>query len=243
VKLNGKVDRLDAGALAGLAGASAPTGQAAPACPRAAEPEEKPAAKPAPPLKTSGSLAFGEIDHPNLKAGASEVRWALDGITPTLESMSGTATLRVGPGKTTNLLALAQQKAGKVLLAPLIAIDKARGMIPGVALPDVNNLPFTRITGDYVFRNGVMTMQPSLFDGPTLMARTDGQVDMVKQTLDLKVAMSVAGVQPMLKVTGSTNDPKVAPDIGSMIPNSTKQELQNQLQQQGEKLLKGIFGH
>lgn len=233
VTLQGTLTVLDAGALEALMATT-------PGAPPASE-AAKPPPYTGPVLRTTGLFAIDKITHPNFTSGKASLQWDLTGVTPEFKLMDGTAKVRVGSGKAVKLLKLAKEKGGiaRAMVAPLEALDKARGLkIPGLNVPPLEEIPFDKIEGDYAFQKGVMTMRPSLFDGPTLRAETNGTVDLPASKLDLKIAMRVSGLGNVeLTARGPMDDPTVRPDLAK-VENKLQEKGKELLKEQGKKLLK-----
>ncbi len=237
VEVQGSLSVLDAGALSVLV---------PPAAPAPAGPKAKPAPYNGPVLRTSGRFSIGRVAHPNFQASKADLSWDLSGVTPELKLLDGKASFSLGEGKASNLLALLEQrKTMKALLFPLLAIEKARSAnIPGVRLPSINDLPFTKVVGDYAFRKGLMTMQPFLMDSPDLYVETRGEVDLPGETVNLRTNTKVGGASIDLLVKGPFASPSVAPDLSKVVHQATekaKEQLQQQLEEKGKELLKGLF--
>ena len=240
VTVNGTLSVLDAGALEALM-SQAPQGPGAAAAPAAAP--AKPAPYTGPVVKTSGAFTIGKITHPNFNSGQATMDWNLTGLTPELKLLNGSAKLNVAAGKAVGLLDIAKKKGGlaRAMVTPLEALDKVRGKIPGVSIPDLKEIPFDKIYGNYVFKQGVMTMEPSALQGPTLNSTTNGTVNLVSMALDLKTSLGVAQIGTVgLTIKGTADDPDVKPDLTGVKKQATE-EAQKLLKEQGQKLLKGLF--
>ncbi len=257
VNLSGRLSLLDLGALQKLAAASpspapASRSQAAQSARSApGSPRQRTAQSPAstPVLKTSGDFTVDKTVHPNFECGKMTVSWNLTGVGPDTRRLNGSAKVNVGPGQATDLLGFAAQSGGvvKALVVPLQALDKARALhIPGFNPPDLQNIPFTRIVGDYTMANGVVTMHPSELDGPSLSVSANGTVDLPAQTVNLKAMTTSSLGQLELAVTGPLSSPSVKPNLAQAAQSTAKRLLQDPktksfLQNQGKNLLKGLF--
>jgi uncharacterized protein involved in outer membrane biogenesis len=239
--VSGWLSLLDLGALQKLSGGASPSAQAsAPAA--APAPAQAPAgskgsaaakhtAAAGPALKTSGDITVDKTTHPNFQCGKMTLTWNLTGVTPDMKGLSGTAKLAVGAGQTTDILSFAAARGGLVraMVVPLEAIQKARALhIPGFSPPDMQNIPFTKIIGNYSAARGVIAMQPFQFDSPALGMTTTGTVDMGAQTANLKVVTKSTLGEIDLAITGPLSDPSVRPNVSQQIQSTGKQLLQNQ---------------
>ena len=192
----------------------------------AARKEERETAKPkaapmskAPPLATRGRFSVGELRHPNVTAKDVKVNWELDGITPDMKSLGGNAKLLVAGGNFNNIGKLATQSPlVKVLIFPLLIIQKI-GSIGGIHIfPDFNNITFTEIAGDYAFDKGLMTLKDTHLYSDAAQVGSEGTIDLPSEKLDLTVTAQVARLAPMdIKVTGSFDKPVTKTQLGKFI--------------------------
>ena len=241
VAAEGSLTVLDAGALM----AAFPPAPAAPAKPAAPPPPAPPYKGPV--LKTTGRLTVGKILHPNFSGSDADLSWDLSGVTPEMKLLDGKAGFKMGSGKATDLLKLMDQhKAMKAMLYPLVALDKARALkIPGLKLPSMNEIAYTKVEGDYVFKKGVMTMQPFLIDGPDFYADSRGDVDLAAQKADLKMTARIPGLASVvLNVKGPLTDPSVTPDLSKVAHEAQQkavEEIKKQIAPKAGELLKGLF--
>lgn len=163
------------------------------------------------PIKTSGSFSIDEIVHPHFDGKDLSMDWSLTGVTPDLKGLSGTAGIRVQSGKFEHLEALTQNyRLAKVLLMPLVLVQKIGklGLIKG--LPDLSRVTFKEILGDYSFERGVMTLRQSRLDSSAGDISSRGKVDLPRDKVEVAVNARVAGVLPLeFNVSGSLADPKV----------------------------------
>lgn len=138
-------------------------------------------------LKTSGQWRSASLRHDNYQADKIEITWDLTDLSQDLAHVNGTAALRHGGGYLRNLEQLAMQsKAARLLLTPIQQIQKvqAKGLLKQIGLPDLNNIRFDSLRGDYGFRDGLMDVRTLTLTGEDL-------------TLDGKGTIGLAGVQPL----------------------------------------------
>ncbi|MCX5794542.1 MAG: AsmA family protein [Elusimicrobia bacterium] len=178
---------------------------------------EKP--KPTPPLSMRGRFTVGELRHPNVTAKGVKAFWELSDMTPDMKSLDGTATLQVAGGNFNNIGKLATQSPiVKVLIFPLLIIQKIGG-IGGIRIfPDFNNITFTEIAGDYKFDKGVMTVRDTHLYSDAAQVESQGTINLPTEKLDLTVTAQVGRVAPMeIKVTGSFDKPVTKTQVGKFI--------------------------
>ena len=243
VTISGWLSLLDLGALQKLAGGPAPAGAAAPHAAPASAPARSASASSssapstrtspanAPPLKTSGDITVDKTTHPNFECGKMTLNWNLTGVTPDMKRLDGTAKLLVAAGKAINILDFAAARGGLVraMVVPLAALQKARDLhVPGLNIPDMQNIPFNKIEGDYSASQGVITMKPFLLDSPVIGMNTTGTVDMGAQTANLKTAVKSSLGEIDLAITGPFSNISVRPNVSQQLQSTGKQLLQDQ---------------
>ena len=250
--VSGWLSLLDLGALQKLSGGPAPSGAVAPHAAPSAAPAQG-ASRTAstavpktslagPPLKTSGDITVDKTTHPNFECGKMTLTWNLTGVAADMSRLAGTAKLLVGAGKATKILDLAAARGGLVraMVVPLTALQKARDLhIPGLNVPDMQNIPFNRIEGDYSAAQGVVTMHPFLLESPEIGMNTTGTVDMGAQTANLKTAVKTSLGELDLAITGPFSNISVRPNVSQQLQSTGKQLLQTQ----GKALLNKFLHH
>lgn len=179
----------------------------------------------APPISTRGHFSVGTLTHPDATVHDVKVGWDLRGVTPDLHELNGDANLRIGAGATHAAKTMTEQsKPLKVLLFPLLVVQKLGSRIAG--FPDFNNIAINGIVGDYLFRDGVMTLRNSEMDADRARVSALGTIDLPAEKLDLTVTAQVAKVAPLdVAVTGTFSDPKTKLRLGKFISDG----LQNLL--------------
>jgi hypothetical protein len=222
VELSASLDRFDFGGyleakkrwLASSPPPAAAKSSAAAAAPPAAPPK---------PLRTRGDLSIGTLSHPSATVSNVKAAWDLSGITPDLKQLNGSAQLSVGDGKIRSVGDLATQSlAAKILLSPLIVVQKI-GRIGGIRLfPDYNNIELSRLVGDYLFHNGVMALRQSEMDSSAASVSAKGTIDLPSEALDLvmttQVKTNLADFAPVdVVVTGTFDQPKTSVKVGKAL--------------------------
>jgi len=180
-----------------------------------------------------------------------QLKWNVTNVTPDLSKVSGTASLKQGPGKILNVEKLAAgSRIGKIALGPLDALAKLqqKGLLSQVNLPSLQSIPFDSIVGDYVLRSGVMEIKTFDLNGKALSIQDRGTAGLSgSRLLNMNVLMklapgSVGGAmgqlvadengRPTLKftVTGPAANPAVKMDLQDVGKKA--------LQQAGQEILK-----
>jgi len=180
----------------------------------------------------SGRTRLESITHPNLTAGETVLTYDLKNVSPDPAALSGSAAFTVDGGKFENLYELAKKnKAAKIALYPVLTLGKASRLAKSLKLPDFNTIVFTKMEGDYLFQGGTMKIQRSSLMAAVADADTAGSIDLVSDTLDLKIktrlkpASGINLSEPVaMTVKGSFDDPSVKPDVKSLMAQPAVKE-------------------
>ncbi|HEX4047009.1 MAG TPA: AsmA-like C-terminal region-containing protein [Elusimicrobiota bacterium] len=227
VELEASLDRFDLGRyLAAKAKLAAERAAAAPAEAAKAPSGGKPAL-----VSTRGNLTIGTLVHPNATVTGVKVGWDLRGVGADFSALSGDAKFRVGGGQLRSAGDMAlQSKLVKVLIFPLLVVQKL-GRIGGIRLfPDFNDITLSQIVGDYGFSNGVMTLRQSEMDSDAAQVVAKGTIDLPAEALDLLVTAQVGSVAPIdVAVTGTFDNPKSKMKLAKFLATPAKQLIQSLL--------------
>lgn len=219
--------------------------------PAAAAGEAKPAkaGKPAPQFyaDVSGKAEIGAVEHPNFRCGPVSGRLDLVNVSEDLKALDGTAAFTAGPGKFSELYALAARyKAAKVALYPLLVLQKSSKLAKTLSLPDFNNMDFEVIEGDYSFAKGLMRLNKSAMTAPAADVASSGTIDLPAEKLDMRVSTTLKrgvtlGAPLAMTVKGPFANPSVKPDVRSLAEQPAVKKALDKVIPEGSKLLKGLF--
>ncbi|HCC49013.1 MAG TPA: hypothetical protein DEQ38_12995 [Elusimicrobia bacterium] len=220
--------------------ASAPAAGAAGKGPAGAEPFY---------LDVSGAARVGAIEHPNFRCGPASLKLSLTNISDDLKALDGSASFTAGPGKLSELYALAgKHKAAKVALYPLLVLQKASKAAKGLKLPDFNNIDFERIEGDYAFADGLMKLNRSSLTSEVADVNSSGTINLPAEKLDMKISTALKkasgismSVPAGMLVKGTFSDPQVKLDVKSVAEQPAVKKALDKLAPGANKLLKGLF--
>ncbi|OGR85325.1 MAG: hypothetical protein A3J74_05335 [Elusimicrobia bacterium RIFCSPHIGHO2_02_FULL_57_9] len=209
--------------------------------------QAEPSAQASAPLSTKGELTVGEMVHPNAQAGNLRLSWDISGITPDLKRLAGRAKIHSSGGRFTSLGDVASEsKWVKVLIMPLMVFQKI-GALGGIKLfPDFNNMQYTELAGDYVFKDGVMTLKDSHVYSEAAAVSARGTIDIPAEKLNLLVTTEVGKIVPIeIEVRGSFEKPSIKPKIGKFLADPAKRLLEEPAKQilgePAKQLLENIF--
>lgn len=196
--------KLDADAAAAKAAKAAKTG---------APVEEKPAS----PLRTRGKLEIGEIVHTNARAEKVTASWDLYGVTPDFKKLSGDAKLVIGGGKLRDIGKMTLPPVVKVLLFPILIFQKI-----GLGV-DLNNLTIAKFSGDYLFKDGLMTLRQSELDADNVVVAATGTIDLPTEALNMTTTANIGNLpQAEVAVSGTMSAPKTKFKVGKLLENAGK---------------------
>lgn len=240
VRLDAKLDRLDLAAL--------PAGEKPAAGGRKeAGADRKPAGRGAPakggkPFHASGSLTVGEVKHPNFGATTAKLSFDLRGVGGDPALLAGTAAMRVGAGRFTDLKLLGSGKPLlKALLLPVILLQKAGALIKLPFFPSFDTFSFSEIRGDYSVKDGVLTVKEAKVDGSTADAEVSGTTNLLTDAVDMRAKVVIAGRTVAFRIDGTTAAPVPHVDMGSILKPPAVDKAVGDVLKQGQDLLKGLF--
>ncbi|MFH1726297.1 MAG: AsmA-like C-terminal region-containing protein [Elusimicrobiota bacterium] len=196
-------------------------------------------------LTTSGRIVIGEIRHPKFQAAASTLAWSLHGVAADLSKLGGEVKFHIGEGRFEDLKTLsASRPLLKTILLPVMALQKAAGLVKIPLFPAFDKVQFKEIVGDYVVEKGVMKIRKSRLDSRAAFAQMTGTADLVADRLDLHVSTKL-GAQVGLNISGpigfnirgSLSHPVVKLDPASLL----KQPGVEKAIKTGQDLLRSIF--
>lgn len=193
----------------------------------AADPRSR---KPPKRWSVSGALDIGELRHPALTARRVRVEYALS-VSSGLADVAGRAGLKAAGGRLLKLEgASGESSALKALLVPLLVLQKIGNAGPLQLLPDLNDVEFNEISGDYDFKAGVMDIRSCVLKGPKLELRTKGTLDLPTGKVELTVQADVARLPTTLEfaVTGTVVKPVTALDKGKLLTEPVLQLLKGE---------------
>lgn len=189
------------------------------------------------PIDLKGKLTVGKILHPNFDGSDVRAEWDVVDLTPDLRQLSGSAKFSVAGGG--HLVDLdksgGQSKLVRILMFPLMIIQKLGKLIVG--FPDLNNVAFSQLTGDYVFSRGLMTIRDSRMESDAGNVTAGGTIDLPQEKLDMSVTADVRKMPAPIDVAvGGTFD---HPQPHVKLAKMAKQLLENP----GKQLLQNLLGH
>ena len=226
IQLEASLDRFDLGKYLTAKNKLAADSQAAKAAKTAktGTPEEKPM-----PLSTRGKFEVGALSHTGSTMSDVKLNWDLSDLTPDLKGLSGEAKFTAGKGRIQSVGEMAtQSKLLKVLVFPLLIVQKL-GRVGGIRLfPDFNNIVLRQIVGDYGFKDGIMTLRQSEMDSDAAQVSAKGTINLPAEVLNLVVTAQVASVAPIdVAVTGTFAEPKTKVNLGKFLADPAKNLLNN----------------
>ena len=188
----------------------------------------------------SGKTRLGAISHPNFKGGETTIKYDLKNLSAELSGLSGSASFGVAGGELDDLQQFANtSKTARIVFYPLLVLGKASRIVPSLKLPDLTRVKFTKMEGDYLFRDGVMKVEKSQFRSDAADADTAGSIDLANEALDLKVSATpksgiILSAPIGMTIKGSFDNPSVKPDVASLLKQPAVKDAV-------QRLLKGFL--
>jgi|CXWL01.1.fsa_nt_gi AsmA protein len=225
IQLEASLDRFDLGKYLAAKTKLAQNAQAA------KTPKPAAAEKPTTSMRTRGRLDVGALTHPNATVEKVAATWDLHGLTPDLSKLSGEAILNVGGGKIHAVGDMASQSPiVKILVFPLLIVQKIGKFGGAQVFPDFNNITLQRLTGDYAFRDGVMTVRDSHMDSDAARISAKGTINLPTEALDLVMTAQVANVMPIdVAVKGTVASPKTNVKVAKAAAEAAVNLIENLL--------------
>jgi hypothetical protein len=205
-------------------------------------------------MTLSGHLSVGHIKQEFYDAQNLDMKWKLAGATPDLAHLGGTASLKQGAGKLTDVEKLAERsRTARIALLPIITLQKIdrNGLLKKLGLPSLQSIPFDGIHGDYFFQSGTMNVKTFELAGRDMNVSTLGTIGLAgEQLLNLRITTKlmhggiVGGTlgelitdesgRPMLTFTvqGPAVDPQIRLDM--------REAGRKAVQKVGEQIFKGL---
>ena len=111
-----------------------------------------------------------------------------------------------------------QSKLLKVLIFPLLIVQKIGRIGGGHIFPEFNNITLNQILGDYGFEKGVMTVRRAEMDSDAAQVSAKGTIDLPAEALDLVVTAQLGAVAPIdVTVGGTFDNPKSKVNVGKFL--------------------------
>ncbi len=200
-------------------------------------------------LDVTGAAQIGAINHPNFRCGPASLKLALVNISDDMKALDGSASFTAGPGKFSELFALAEKhKAAKVALYPLLVLQKASKLVKTLRLPDFNNIDFDVIEGNYTFTKGLMKLNKSALTAAVADASSTGSINLPAEKLDMRISTTLkeaSGIRmtaPIgILVKGTMTAPEVKADMKSIAEQPAVKKALDKIAPGASKLLKGLF--
>jgi len=177
------------------------------------------------PIDVSGSINIGKINHPNFVGREFAFKTDLKNIKPTMRDISGTTAFSINDGTFSDLYKIASDyKIAKIILSPILLLQKSSKAAKLKGIPDFNNIKYSLIDGNYNFTKGLMTIVKSTLNSNVADVQTSGKINLPDEKLDIRISTKLhkqSGISMStamdLLVTGTLTDPKVKPDVKSII--------------------------
>lgn len=180
--------------------------------------------KPSTPLRTRGKLAVGEILLAKARAEKVTATWDLYGLTPDLKTLSGDAKLVIDGGKMKDVAKMTLPPIVRTLLFPILIFQKI-----GLGV-DLNDITIAKFFGDYLFKDGLMTLRQSELDADKVRVAATGTIDLPTEALDMTTTANIGNLpQAEVAVGGTMSAPKTKFKVGKLLENAGRNLLEGLL--------------
>lgn len=190
------------------------------------------------------SVKVDKITHPNFTGNDAFIKCNLVDFTPKLDQTSGTASFEIKNGRMQDLAQLAKRhNVAKALLIPLTTLQKVTSKVKLKILPDLDNIKYSIIEGNYRFTNGYMNIIKSQMISDAADVDATGGSNFRTDKLDMQIACKVkpSGITVRFNVKGKTTDPSVKFDVLSLLGKEKVKGVAETVTEEGKKLLQSLF--
>lgn len=167
------------------------------------------------------NLKIGEISVPYMRANGLVLNADLTRVSSSMSQANGTASFALQPGAVTDIDTLLKgNKVVRFLLLPFGIINSVAKKL-NITLFDATSsarkgeIAFTGAEGDYVFNNGIMTINNTSFISDLTNLKGSGTIDFPADKLNMKVSASVLTKQTsmVIKIGGTLENPSGKLDV------------------------------
>ena len=184
------------------------------------------------PVASAGRLAIEKLRHPNFKTEGMRAEWDLRGLTPDLLSAEGVIRLTGSPGVLYDPAGLSRQgRWVGLLLYPLEVLARFRGL----GLPDLRQVPYAELRGDYSLKAGSVNIAPLYIRGPVVSINAEGVLSLRRRSVGLKANLILGNTAVGVLVKGPIEKPSVIPDLSFTGDKGTIKTLEQTLREMGKK--------
>ena len=156
------------------------------------------------PLNLKCSLNVSTATQNNFLAKDVTLTTDLRNIEPDLRRLSGTAALKINGGYLTDIAKKDDTRDYvKILVLPLVMLQRITAIIRIPLFPDLRNITYTSIEGDYAFENGRMLIKKSVMDSSAALVNISGEINLADREIDALISAKVRGL------VGSVSGPLV----------------------------------
>ncbi len=170
-------------------------------------------------LKTN--LKIGAVSIPYMRSDGFTLQTDLTGLSSSMNKANGTISFSLQPGAITDIDTLLKgNKIVRFLLLPFGIINSVAkklhiSLFESTASAGKGEIAFSKGEGDYVFKNGLMTINNTSFISDLTNIKGSGTIDFPTNKLDMKVSATLLTKQtPMvIKIGGTLDDPSGKLDV------------------------------
>ncbi|MEK7384305.1 MAG: AsmA-like C-terminal region-containing protein [Elusimicrobiota bacterium] len=149
---------------------------------------------------TVGRVRVGELTQANFWCKDLDLLWSLRGVTQNLDKAGGSARLRFGPGRVSDVATMQDShKILRVIFLPYVFMQKMNQMsVFSAATAYPKTLDFNLIEGEYAVSKGVAETRYFHVDSAQLVAYADGTADFGREKVDMNILTRLTGYRGTL---------------------------------------------
>ncbi len=172
-------------------------------------------------MNIQANVNINGLKIPYLESDGFVLNALLTDVTDSMSSTNGTVNFTLKPGQITNLDDfIKDSKTAKIILLPVSIVKKVAGLLkidlfPQSKGPNGTTLAFTQGEGSYLFNNGEMSIQKTIFNSTVTNISATGTADFKTDALNMKAkATLLTQAAPVsFKITGTMSNPKGKLDV------------------------------
>lgn len=171
------------------------------------------------PIDAKGRLSIQHLAHPKFKADDVRITWNVTGIGPDIRELGGHAEVSAAHGNLKDIGNMADKSVlVKVLISPIIVIQKITSLGGIKLFPNFNNISFRELSGKYSFLNGIMSIDDSHIYSDAANVNAKGNINIPSQNIDMKVTAQIANIAPVnISVKGNIDKPKIHVNLAELL--------------------------
>lgn len=174
-------------------------------------------------FNVQSNIKVGQIQVPYFTTAGLTLQANIKNASATMKKSNGTVSFALQEGAITDLDSFVKEnRIVKILMLPFTLINKVTAKLGVEIFPtqnteDKGKIKFTVGEGEYLFQNGLMTIQKTNFNSALSNMNASGTLDFKTEALNMKVSATVLTSQTpiVIKIGGTMSDPNGKLDVAS----------------------------